>query len=399
MENAQTTPDPKQEIRPLVPKDFLLGPVFAASKQAGPRQVTVRNREYTIGGFHPIHRTRVSPALDVRHARLCFAILSFRDLFSRSSKFTFSFNELCRRYAGSNGGRYSRDIGDLLGDLMDTYFEIRNLDTGISHTYRILEHIDIEKRPIRRRDSLKAKSNQMEMWFHGVTIASEFYNLLQDIAELQYLKLEVFTSIRSQLAQAIYLYIPSRAHHHNESNPFEITIPKLLEQVSHPVPKFKSRQKKLFLQNRNSVLSQLDGKKTLTGTLRVNLDETADGKAFKLQAWIEPLEPKEEKKALPKPKSKLIQAFLDKGVSQEEIQKRLKRILPLDSYELELLEKGKIVVDGNEPFLEMARALLGRNRFEQILSEAKGDALEGIKSSKTPTHRLIHRIMEAAKAG
>jgi len=393
--STQSASEPKQEIRPLVPRDFLLGPVFAASKQAGPRQVTIRKREYTIGGFHPIHRTRVSPALDVRHARLCFAILSFRDVFSNSPKFTFSFNELCRRYAGSNGGRYSRDIGDLLGDLMDTYFRIRNLETGIAHSYRILEHIDIEERPIRRRDALKAQSNQMEMWFHGVTIAPEFYNLLQDIAELQYLKLEAFTSIRSPLAQAIYLYIPSRAHHHSESNPFEITVPKLLEQVSHPATKFKCRQKKLFLQNRNSVLSQLDGKETLTGTFRVRLAETADGKDFKLQAWIEP---KEEKKVPPKPKSKFIQAFLDRGVTREEIQKRLKRVAPLDSYEIELLEKGKIEIEGNKRFLEMAKALLGRTRFEQLLSEAKGDALEGQQTTKTPTHRLIHRIMEAARA-
>lgn len=396
MATKQSPSESSFEIRPLVPKDFLLGPVFAASKQAGPRQMTVRNREYTIGGFHPIHRTRVSPALDVRHARLCFAILSFRDMFSSSPKFTFSFNELCRRYAGSNGGRYSRDIGDLLGDLMDTYFRIKNLETGIAHSYRILEHIDIEERPIRRKDSIKAKSNQMEMWFHGVTIASEFYELLSDIAELQYFKLEAFTSIRSPLAQAIYLYIPSRAHHHSKSNPFEITIPKLLEQVSHPIPKFKSRQKKLLLQNRNSVLSQLDGKEMLTGTFRVSLDETADGNNFKLQAWIES---KEEEKSLPKPKSKFIQAFLDRGVSHDEIQKRLQRILPLDSYDIELLERGKIVIDGNEQFFEMAKALLGKNRFEQLLSEAKGDALEGQKSSKTPTHRLIHRIMETAKAG
>lgn len=395
MTSTPTSPEAKQEIRPLVPRDFLLGPVFAASKQAGPRQVTVRNREYTIGGFHPIHRTRVSPALDVRHARLCFAILSFGNNVPSSPKFTFSFNELCRRYAGSNGGRYSRDIGDLLGDLMDTYFRIRNLETGIAHSYRILEHIDIEERPIRRRDSLKAISSQMEMWFHGVTIAPEFYSLLQNIAELQYIKLEAFTSIRSPLAQAIYLYIPSRAHHHSKSNPFEITIPNLLKQISHPVPQFKSFQEKLFLQNRNSVLSQLDGKETLTGTFHVSLAETADGKDCKLQAWVEP---KDEKKALPKPKSKFIQAFLDRGVSHEEIQKRLKRITPLDSYEMELLQKGKIVVDGNEPFLEMAKALLGRTRFEQLLSEAKGDALEGQQTTKTPTHRLIHRIMEAARA-
>lgn len=396
MAEKATSPEPKREIRPLVPKDFLLGPVFAASKQAGPRQVTVRRREYTIGGFHPIHRTRVSPALDVRHARLCFAILSFRDIFSDDPKFNFSFNELCRRYAGSNGGRYSRDIGDLLGDLMDTYFRIKDLDSGIAHSYRILEHIDIEERPIRRRDSHKAKSNQMELWFHGVTLAKEFYDLIQDIAELQYLKLEAFTSIRSPLAQAIYLYIPSRAHHHSKSNPFEITIPRLLEQVSHPVPKYKSYQKALLTQNRNSVLSQLEGKETLTGTFHVNLAQTADGKDFKLQAWVEP---RQEKKAPPKANSKFIQAFLDRGVSREAIQKRLKSISPLDSYDLELLERGNVEVDGNQPFLEMAKALLGKNRFEQLLSEAKGDALEGIKSSKTPTHRLIHRLMEAAKAG
>jgi len=396
VETKQAPSESGFESRPLVPKDFLLGPVFAASKQAGPRQVTVRNREYTIGGFHPIHRTRVSPALDVRHARLCFAILSFRDIFSDSQKFSFSFNELCRRYAGSNGGRYSRDIGDLLGDLMDTYFRIRNLETGIAHSYRILEHIDIEERPIRRRDSIKAQTSQMEMWFHGVTIAPGFYDLLQDIAELQYLKLEAFTSIRSPLAQAIYLYIPSRAHHHSKSNPFEIAIPKLLEQVSHPLPKYNSYQKALFTQNRNSVLSQLNGKETLTGTFYLNLVKTADGKNFKLQAWIEP---REENKTLPKPKSKFIQAFLDRGVSYDEIQKRLKRILPLDSYELELLKKGKIIIDGNEPFLEMAKALLGRNRFGQLLSEAKGDALEDQQTTKSPTHRLIHRIMEAAKEG
>jgi hypothetical protein len=52
------------------------------------------------------------------------------------------------------------------------------------------------------------------MWFNGCTLSPEFFGLLSSIAELQNLKLNVFTSIRSPLAQAIYLYIPSRAHHH-----------------------------------------------------------------------------------------------------------------------------------------------------------------------------------------
>lgn len=385
----------KPELRPLVPRDFLLGPVFAASKQDGQRKVIVNDKEYTIGGFHPIHRSRKGPALDVRHARLCFSILSFRNVFADTPTFNFSFNELCRRYAGSNGGRYSRDIGDLLGDLMDTYFRVKDLSTGIAHTYRILEDIDIEERPIRRKDSHKATTNQTEMWFHGVTISEEFYRLIQKITELQVLKLEAFTSIRSPLGQAIYLYIPSRAHHHTKSKPFEITVTKLLEQVSHPIPKFKSHREKLLLQNRNSVLSQLDGKETLTGIFRIKLAETVDGKDFKLQAWLEP----KKKKRATVPKSKLIQALQARGVPRHEIQRRLSSVESLDSYELELLQRGKIEVQGNERFLEMAKACLGRTRFVQLLSEAKGDALEGQSPTKTPTHRLLHRIMEAAKLG
>jgi len=383
----------KTEIRALVPKDFLIGPIFAASRQSGSRQVVVGDREYTIGGFHPIHQSRKPPALDVRHARLCFAILSFRDIFSETSEFHFSFNELCKRYAGSNGGRYSRAIGDLLGDLMDTYFQIRDLTTQISHVYRILERIDIEKRPIRRKDSQLATSDQPEMWFHGVSIAPEFFGLLNNMKELQYIKLEVLTSIRSPLAQAIYLYIPSRAHHHSKNNPFEITVTKLLNQVSHPVPKYKAHRKLLVTQNRTSILSQLDGTETLLGTFHVNMVETTDKKDYKLQAWIKV----SEKKSLsPGTNSKLIQMFLDKGITQKEIDRRLQKTQPLDSYEIELLEMGKINVSEMEKFLEMARALLGETGFHNLLAEAKSDALENTRSSKSPNHRLSHRIMEAA---
>ena len=45
----------------------------------------------------------------------------------------------------------------------------------------------------------------------------------------------------------------------------------------------------------------------------------------------------------------------------------------------------------------MAHALLGP-RFEQILSEAKGDALEGNPGSN-PTGRLIYRILYELEQG
>jgi hypothetical protein len=269
------------------PRDYFLGPVFAAAKQTGPREVTIAARRYLIGGFHPMRRNLKPPALDVRHARAIFSLLSFRDPFEDTRLLRFSFNEFCRRYARTNGGRYARAISEIVADLLDSYIRVTDLKSNVAHEYRLIEHIDIEKRPIRRRDSSLAKSAQLEMWFNGCTLSPEFYGLLHRITELQHLKLDVFTSIRSPLAQAIYLYIPSRAHHHSANDPFEISLTKLLEQVSFPDPLQKNRRHKLFTQNSHPIMKQLDGVETLSGRFHVALAETQDGMDWKLQAWIE----------------------------------------------------------------------------------------------------------------
>jgi hypothetical protein len=201
-----------RELSVLAPKDYFLGPVFAATRQEGAREVTIGDKRYQIGGFHPLRRNLHPPALDVRHARAIFCLLSFRKPYNDDGTrlIRFSFNLFCRRYARSNGGRYSRDIAHILGDLLDAYIRVADTKTGISHEYRLIEHIDIERRPIRRRDAKLANDFQTEMWFNGCRLSPEFYSLLNRIAELQDLDLEVFTSIRSPLAQAIYLYIPKR---------------------------------------------------------------------------------------------------------------------------------------------------------------------------------------------
>jgi len=38
----------------LIPKDYSLGPVFAACKHPASREVIVNERRYQIGGFHPM---------------------------------------------------------------------------------------------------------------------------------------------------------------------------------------------------------------------------------------------------------------------------------------------------------------------------------------------------------
>jgi hypothetical protein len=382
------------------PKDYFLGPVFAATKQSGPREVTVGERLYQIGGFHPIKRNVSPPALDVRHARAIFSLLSFRDPFDDDGTLLirFSFNEFCLRYANSNGGRYARAIGEIVGDLIDSYIRVTDLKTKIAHEYRLIERIDIEKRPPRRSDSKIATSNQREMWFNGCTLSPEFAGLLNRIAELQHLNLDVFTSIRSPLAQAIYLYIPSRAFHHSEDEPFEITATKLLDQVSFHVPPHKSVRRRAFSKHEEegrSVIQQLNGVETLTGRFRVALAETADGSDWKLQAWIE----QNSKKAkVPPENSKLVTAYLQSGRARELLDQALANIKPLSSYEEDLLEAGRVEVNGNRKFFEMAKAILKEARFDGLLAEAKNDEIEGRSATKTPTARLIHRIMEAISA-
>lgn len=401
-EPIDVVPAARETALIAAPQDYFLAPIFAATKQCGPREVTVRvsmedaviERRYYMGGFHPLRPSHPPPALDVRHGRALFALLSFRDPYEENRLVRFSFNDLCRKYARTNGGRYARAIREILADLTDSYIRVVDLKTNTAHTYRLIESLDIEDRPIRRRDSTLALSSQREMWLNGCTLSPEFYSLLTRVAELQYLKLDVFTSIRSPLAQAIYLYIPSRAHHHSKEQPFEITITKLLEQVSFPVPRFKSARHHLFTQNTNSVISQLDGKETLTGFFRVELAETADQSDWKLRAWVE----RKPKIQLNMEQSKLLAAYLSSGRPREFFNEALKRIEPLSDYEIQLLELGKVEVAGNRRFFEMVKALLGNTRFAGIVAEAKGDELEGRKAKKNPTARLIHRLMEAVAA-
>jgi hypothetical protein len=378
--------------RVIIPRDYSLGPVFAAIRQSGAREVTINERRYQIGGFHPMRPELHPPALDVRHARALFALLSFRRPDVDSPVISFSFNELCRKYAHSNGGRYSREIRNIVADLIDSYIRITELASGSIHEYRLIERIDIEKRYPRRRDSLAARSRQREIFFHGCTLSPEFYAILNRVTELQHLILDVFTSIRSPLAQSIYLYIPSRAHHHTEDDPFEISISKLLEQVSFPIPNQKNRRRQLFTQNRKSIIQQLDGLETLKGIFRVRLAETSDGTDWKLQTWVE----KHSRKLQRDEKnSKLMTIFLASGRTQEELDYRLDNMESLTDYEIGLLQTAEINVEKDRRFLELAKALVGPVRFVGIVGECKADTLEGRKATKNPTARLIWRIKEA----
>ena len=382
-----------EAITPLVPREMIVAPFFAAVNQSQKREVVVDGKRWVIGLDHPTKR-RSSPALDMRHGRACFTLLSFRDRLQNGREIFFSMNEFCRRYASSQGGRYASDILNILFDLQETWVA-REIDDDKVEYFQILGDIKIHQKTARRRDALKALSMQQEMWLDRVTLSPEFFGLLMRWEELARICLHVLTSIRSPKAQAIYTYIPSRAVHHTKSEPFSINLATILEQIGAPVPTAKSKRKQVFTQNKNSILSQLNGAEIIDGVLRAELAETRDGSDFKLIFWAE--KNSASNPITPPKKSKMQEAWIKGGRSQASFQERLKKTKELEYYHRELLERAGVKLEKTEKFFQMAHALLGP-RFEKVLSEAKGDILEGNRANN-PTGRLIYRMLYELEQG
>ena len=382
--------DPK--VIALVPREFITQPFFPARKQTTPRVLDIEGVRWTIGAPRPDRRQQ-SVAFDMRHGRLCFALLSFRDRLQEDRVIRFSINELAHRMANSNGGKYSRSLLELLFDLRDTWVRLEFTD-GTARTFSIIGEIEtLEKHPIRRRPALDALATQPEFWLDRVTLNPDFFGLLNRIGRQAGLRLDVLIGMTSDVAQSIYTFLPSRAFHRTADNPFEITLSTLMAQIGLDVPQHKSVRKKLFTQNTRSVIQQLNGAEVLTGVLWVSLAETVDGDDFKLRAWVEQAKPV---LAEPSDESSLLQAWKGGGGTKREFDKRVRSAPDLSEHQAYLIEKSGAVLQTNERFFRMAAALLGNGRFDAIVSEAKGDALEG-RSTRNPTGSLIWRLMRAIK--
>ena len=271
----------------------------------------------------------------------------------------------------------------------------REIEDDTIEYFQILGEINTHQKAARRRDALQAVSSQHEMWLDRVSLSPEFFGLMRRWEELAQIRLDVLNSLKSTKAQAIYTYIPSRAVHHGKDDPFQIKAANILEQIGAPVPQHKSVRKKVFCQHGDkSILNQLDGAEIANGArLRVVIEETRDGSDMKLIFWTEQ---DEQAKPLEPPKtSKMLDAWLVSGRSQKVYNERLKKRRPLSDYHRDLLEKADVEIEGNERFFENAAALL-RGQMDMLLSEAKGDALEG-DAGNNPTGRMIYRILEAIK--
>jgi hypothetical protein len=221
------------------------------------------------------------------------------------------------------------------------------------------------------------------------------------------LRLDVLNSLSSKIAQAIYVWLAAPASQASQHKPFEITYENLLRKIDHPsADKPKSVRRKMLTQNGKScVIEQLNGIETLTGVLRCCEAETKDGKDYKLLAWIERTpQTISSKDGLPRPgirkkaspKNKMTQAFMEHHTTAD-LEEAFKRLSDLNEYEMTMLKTAGVDVESSYDCFKLAKALIGEERFGEIVSEAKGFKLEGIKPVKNETARLIKWLMDAIK--
>lgn len=391
-----------ESIAPRVPKDLVSAPFFAARPQDKPRYLHIGDVRWGIGVEHPTNH-RPSPALDIRHGRACFALLSFRER-AQGRDIEFSIYEFSRRYANSCGGKFCRNLLEILFDLRDTWIsrEWRNGHETRREMFTIIGDIKVHQKGIRRSDAKEADGIQLDLELDRITLSPEFFDLLEDWCNLSRIRLDVLKSMRSNLAQAIYSYIPYRAAGKTKSTPYEITAESILQQVSARVPPAKSSRAKVFLQHSASVIRQLDGAETLDGVLRVSIKETIDRRDYKLLFWEErdslinkemnstpvPVDSREDRSTATKA-SYTSQVRLIGPSTQHNSSKKLSKSKISD------LERKGIQFTGYEDFFELMHALLGEDRFE-LIARTCASGVSECEGSRGIHQRFLNALIKEA---
>lgn len=342
----------------LVPRDFVVSPLFPAYGQPG-RCVVIGGRKWEFGVPNPLKPgSGETVHLDIRHGAACFTLLSFRDLTAGGSMIPFSLNEFCLRLLGYNDGRAYKIAKRVLGDLRDCWIRITEQD-GSSRTFTIIESIEV----LSKMKGWRNYEKTMELWLDRIRLHPEFMKLLNDIERIANIRIDVLNGISSPVAKSIYAFLPSRATFRTRENPFQISLGTLLPQIGCRPPRFKSQRKKIFTQHGCPVISQLDGISMLTGILHVKLEETGDKSDWKLVAWNEKDSPPE---------------WIN---------------LALDEYETEKLERCGIAIGKSINFLRKSKHMLGEGLFKELCADTASKVAEGYKIDN-PAGYLVSKLKQ-----
>jgi hypothetical protein len=394
--------NPESEVS-LVPRDWLNGPVFSPKKQLAIREVAVNKNIWRMGISNPL-TNEPSAQIDMTHVRVLLGVLSF---WKGDNPMSMSIRELAKRASGSfgAGGAYFKLLRQKLGDLRDYWIGVE-LENGEKRMFPALSRIEITARNVRSKKPEKQQTLALDDWavvkkqgkdtsgthvqLDNVALAPEFVELLLDWTQLMHVRLDVMRSLSSDVAQAIYLFIPSRAVHHTKEDPWKISLTTLFEQLGMPVPHSKSVRKKILTQHKTSVMRQLNDVPVLKGFLKVSLRLNKDKSDWLFLAWVEI---NDKLPDLLASDSSLVEAWRKSGRPETELAKLLRTALPdLPGDTRDLAKIASVDLEKIERFLRICILLLGKNKLLRMLAELKAEVIEG-RGPHNPTGTLIWRLL------
>lgn len=351
-----------------VPQAWSKAPIFAAVPQSSPREVVLSDGTVWTMGIKAPHSNNVEyqRALDIRHAEVIFSLISFfrSNGLQYNDQIDVSYRQLLQIVNWPKCDTNLKKLKDILGDLENIWTQISDGKTNLK--FKILASITLE-------ENAETKAERLRFLVFDKT----FMQFIEAFEKTQNIQLDVLNSIRSDIAKALYLYLPSRAVKNTKNSPFKITLTKVFEQIGAVVPQHKSKRKQRFTQNNNSVLNQLDNTRLQFNTkLRVCLEETKNKKDYNLCAWPEPLKDTEVQDR--DSTSKLFVWFIDgNNGTAEDFYKKIVKMPALNIYEKGKLQNCGIDIIQNEKFLRMSKALMGE------FTELCGELVDKVHTSPT----------------
>lgn len=354
--------------------------IFAPTVQNGSRIVNVEDSIWEIGVEDPDNKAfskQFMRGFDVRHAQVIFGLLNYYHLygFAYDDEVDMSYYKLMD-ICGFAHGKQDEVIKEILADLKYTTTAIRRGKDRILFNVigEISKHQDLEK----EKTTLKY-----------IVFSRSFIDMLDQHQQFFSFYMSFWNKkLPSKIAQSLYIYLPSRAVGKSKEHPHKITLTNLLDQLGLEVPKFKSARKKIFLQNKTSILSQLNGAPVHHDkVLRAEITDTIDKQDYNLCVWTEFTQ--EYTPQVINTGTNLAVWWQCAGGSLRDYQERMRRKPHLDTYEAEKLKEAGINVTKDMTFLRMAKALLG-----SVFSEIAGSMcmLKQEERLNTPYPYLIGAI-------
>lgn len=376
-----------------IPQIWGKNPIFAAVKQTATTEVRLSDGAVWKMGVQPPFGSISNPdylkGFDIRHAEIIFKLLAFyrKNDIDFNHKVDISYYKLLKIIGWKRCSKTLKTLKEILGDLSNIWTQIIINDNHYIK-FQVLSAEEIGY--INDKDNSKLRYIQF---------APTFLEFLGDIEKFFSIRLDIFNSLSSGIAKAIYLYIPSRALKSNVKNPFKITLTNLYRQINIKIPVYKSDRLKRVTQNKISVIKQLDHALiNYNKKLRVALEETKDGKDYNFCAWVEEIAEKD----FTAPSKDSLRIWFINGQkrasnSSEKFNELVKNIVPLDMYQTETLQETEINIEQSRVFLEQSKALLGRDKFDELCADVKGRVLSSmysnsVKPIKSPIAYLITLI-------